>query len=699
MRKLLILVLLVSVFFSFSSSSKDKIESANFIPNEAIVKFKRDASYGSDVMNLFRTNSMTIKSIFPSIRTVVVKLPENADTEELINIMNNNPSVEYAEPNYIVYADKTPNDPKLEELWGMKNTGQSSGKAGADIDAEQAWDVSTGSKKVVVAIIDTGVDYRHEDLKENIFENSGEVGKDANGKDKKTNGIDDDENGYVDDWHGWDFVNNDNDPLDDHDHGSHVAGTIGAMGNNKIGVVGVNWKVSIMPLKFLDGGGSGSSEDAIKAIEYATMMKVHIMSNSWGGGGFSKALEDVIVASDKAGILFVAAAGNSGSNNDTSPHYPSSYNVPNIISVAASDRNDEMASFSCFGLNSVHLAAPGKDILSTIKNNEYDVFSGTSMATPHVAGAAALVKAVFPKATHYQIKERLLNGVELVPAFSGKLKTGGRLNVNNAVEVDEISPGAISDLSVVDRGLNFITLTWTAVGDDGLKGKATAYELNYKIVPVRGRVRTETKRLSIAPKESGQREEFKVTGLDFDTLYQFDLRAIDNVANKSAESNIMLANTVPAKVIFTDDLESGLDKWNVMSPWVLSAEDKHSGGYAFSDSEGGIYKNNLDINIEMRDSLKFDNYPVFLSFWHKYDLEVRYDFGYVEIKIPNYEQWIKVAEYNFTSDWKQEIYDITEFITLNGNAEFKIRFRLKSDQTVGKDGWHIDDIAVYTPQQ
>ena len=233
----------------------------------------------------------------------------------------------------------------------------------------------------MVAIIDTGIDYTHPDLAANIWTNPGEIAGD---------GIDNDGNGYVDDVHGYDFVNNDGDPMDDHFHGTHTAGTVGAVGNNGVGVTGVNWQVKLMALKFLGASGSGSVSGAVSALEYAVTMGVRLSNNSWGGGGYSQALYDAIKNSQVIGHVFVAAAGNSGVNSDLQPAYPASYDLDNIISVAAIDSSDNLASFSNRGVVTVDLAAPGVAVLSTVLGGGYASYSGTSMATPHVTGAAAL---------------------------------------------------------------------------------------------------------------------------------------------------------------------------------------------------------------------------------------------------------------------------------------------------------------------
>ena len=358
-----------------------------------------------------------VKRQFKIIPAMSVELPEAA-----IQALARQPQVRLIEPDYTVFADAIPNDPRFDELWGLNNTGQSSGTPGADISAVEAWDITTGSSSVLVGVIDEGIQITHPDLAANIWVNPGEIAG---------NGIDDDGNGFIDDINGWDFFNNDNSVFDgpSDDHGTHVAGTIGAVGNNSTGVTGVNWNVTIMSLKFL-GPTGGSTADAISAIEYAQDKGVPVTSNSWGGGGFSQALKDAI---DACNCVFVAAAGNDGQNTDVTPHYPSSYTSSNVISVASTTRTDARSSFSNFGATSVDLGAPGSSILSTVPTNTYGLKSGTSMATPHVSGVVALLLANDPSLTTAQLKSAILDNVDLISSMSGITVTGGRLNAAAAL--------------------------------------------------------------------------------------------------------------------------------------------------------------------------------------------------------------------------------------------------------------------------
>ena len=364
---------------------------------------------------------------------------DNADAAETAAQYSALPEVEYAEPNMEIELDAVegalppivPSDPRFDDQWALANSGQRGGKQGADISAMHAWLTTTGSDKVVVAVLDSGVDYRHEDLAPNMWKRPASVAP-----------YHDDQLGTIDDEDGFNAIDNASDPMDENGHGTHCAGIVGAEGGNNIGITGVNWKVRIMPLKFMNAGGFGTTKDAIEAINYVIDRKkagvnVRIISASWGGTQRSRALEEVIRKAYENDILFVAAAGNSTVNNDRQPHYPSSY--PNVLSVAALDRNDALASFSNYGLKSVAIAAPGKEILSTWLGNDYKEASGTSMATPVVAGVAALVVAENPRISVEQLKKQILASADPIPALKGKITTGGRVNAAKAVGNNKLS--------------------------------------------------------------------------------------------------------------------------------------------------------------------------------------------------------------------------------------------------------------------
>ncbi len=374
------------------------------------------------------------------------------------------PEVEYAEPNFVIELDPTeddadfaaaaregggdddeddppvvrhpgdggmqPNDPLFNEQWSLLNTGQRAGTSGADVCATRAWTKTKGSRKIVVAVIDTGVDYNHQDLNRNIWTRPASLAP-----------YSDEDLGDFDDRHGFDAADNDGDPMDDNGHGTHCAGIIGAEGDNSDGIAGVNWEVEIMPLKFLGRSGNGTTKDAIECINYVVARKkagvnVRIISASWGSTARSRALGDAIKRAGDEGILFIAAAGNSSTNNDARPHYPSNYDLPNVLSVAALTRQDLLARFSNYGVKTVHIAAPGAEIMSTWPANQYEEHSGTSMATPVVSGVAALILSVNPDLSMTDLRKRLLDTVDKLPALDGKVSSGGRVNAARAVRAE-----------------------------------------------------------------------------------------------------------------------------------------------------------------------------------------------------------------------------------------------------------------------
>lgn len=422
MKRLVQTARFVSVIGAFFASTLAVAAQPESVPGEYVVKLREPLSTYKNQMNVLSAElGSYIKSAIPGQNIVVIKRPVFEIKASVIKAMAQNPNIEVIEPNYIYHVNKTPNDPMLGQLWGMLNVGQADsdkqqGVAGTDIEATKAWDIETGSKNTIIAVIDTGVDYTNPDLAPNMWTNAAEL----NGK----KGVDDDGNGVVDDIYGYNTITNGGDPKDDHGHGSHCSGTIGAKGNDGKGIVGVNWDTRIMAVKFLDANGSGTLENAIKGIDYATKMGAKIMSNSWGGGGESQTLKEAIERSNKAGALFVAAAGNESNNNDSNPSYPASYQVPNVLSVAAVDNRGQIASFSNYGKNSVHVGAPGVNIVSTTTAG-YQSWSGTSMATPHVSGIAGLIASHEPNLTALEIKNRIITTAHPIAGLRGKVRGAG----------------------------------------------------------------------------------------------------------------------------------------------------------------------------------------------------------------------------------------------------------------------------------
>ncbi len=401
----------------------------SFVPDQLLMRFQPGVS-DAQRQQILESEGASILKTYRTFPVVLVDLPDfQSDVIGAADFWNAKAEVKYAEPNYIKQFSGVPNDPRFSEQWAHQNTGQSGGVADADIDTVEAWDVFTGSPTTVVAIIDSGIDYTHPDLVNNMWTNPGEIPGD---------GVDNDANGYIDDVYGIDAFNDDSDPQDDVDHGTHVAGISGADGNNGIGVSGVNQVVQLMAVKI--GGPNGiPTADAIEGIDYVTMMKsqfginIVVSNNSWGGTGFSQAEYDAVTAHTAADIIFVAAAGNDTADNDAIPHYPANFDHPLVISVASTDDGDQLSSFSDWGLTTVDLGAPGSSILSTIPNNNYAFFDGTSMASPAVAGAVGLVRGLAPAFTGQETKQLIMDTVDLIPSLAGKTVTGGRLNVAEAI--------------------------------------------------------------------------------------------------------------------------------------------------------------------------------------------------------------------------------------------------------------------------
>ena len=591
----------------FRRPAMDTLPAKNtFVPGQLIVKFKNESSASSSLLaNQF--NAQISKRI--SQLNIQVWQFENDDKLlATIQALSKNPNIEYVELNNKYRSFLIPSEARFGDLWGLDNVGVD-GVFDADIDAPEAWDIHVGDGSAIVAVIDTGIDYTHPDLANNIWINEDEIAD---------NNIDDDNNGYVDDIYGFDFYNFDSDPFDDNGHGTHVAGTIGAEANG-LGVVGVVHNVRLMPIKFLSSAGFGDTAQAAQALIYAVDNGANVINNSWGGGPFSQTLLDAHDYAARNDVMVVSAAGNFGTDNDRLPNYPSGYDSPTVISVAATDRFDNLTSFSQFGFQTVDLGAPGEAILSTTPNENYEFFDGTSMAAPHVTGAVALMKSYAPFLSAIELRDIIFNTVDPLTSLEGRVATGGRLNLANAmielgpswisidrtqstsvapgqeinlpvnidasdlaggeyfidlvitqdhtnqelaipvlldVMPDTIAPSAIDDLSVSDISDKSLIAHFTATGDDGLLGTADSYDFRYSLSPLtQDNWDTAFSAFgSSAPLVSGENESILLTGFEPKTEYWLGVRVIDNLGLRSPLSNIAQFITPGAEIEVTPEV-------------------------------------------------------------------------------------------------------------------------------------------------
>ena len=522
------------------------MEKGRYKEGEVLVKFKSGtvASASLKTHQAVGATSLRKYTIVPNMEHL--KLPEGLSVKDAIIHYMSDPNVEYAEPNYLKVMNGMPNDTSFGNQWALHNTGQyASGTAGADIRAPLAWDFAIGSHAITIAVIDSGIDYNHPDLVNNIWSNTGE---------SCTDGIDHDGNGYINDCRGWNFVSDNKTPVDDLGHGTHVAGIIGAAGNNWLGVAGVMWHVKLMPLKVLNSSGSGTTSDVVSAIQYAVSKGVKIINASYGGFSYSQAEYNAISSANSQGVLFVASAGNGdpvacgelgkciGVNNDLTPMYPASYNLPNIISVAATDQNDKLASFSNFGFNSVDVAAPGVYILSTIPMSgtsqpflsfctnslavDYDFCGGTSQAAPHVSGVAGLLFGQYPHLSLHEVRGTILSYVDVLPSLNSWISTGGRINAFKAV----FSLRYPTNLSATTLSSGEISLAWTdnAVGEAGYKVERRAPGGDFVQIAALG------------PDSSTYSDH----GLAASTTYTYRVKAFNSVPVDTTYSNNASATTL-----------------------------------------------------------------------------------------------------------------------------------------------------------
>lgn len=524
-------------------------DKGKFKEGELLVKFRSGVSAISSVRTHQAIGSKSLKRFSIVQNLEHVKLPESVSVKDAIKLYMSDPNVEYAEPNYIRCASQTPNDPFFvnHQQWALLNTGEfAGGFPGADIKAPAAWDITTGNPAVIVAVLDSGIDFTHADLTNNIYVKAGESCDD---------GSDHDGNGFIDDCRGWNFVDNNNNTFDDLGHGTHVAGIIGAFANNGLGMTGVMWRARLMPVKIFNASStlSGScvsvfASDEIAGIEYAVNNGAKIINASFSSEGFCASEATAIAFARDRDVLIVAAAGNDnfdlvGNNNDANPFYPASYKLTNVISVAATDQNDRLATFSNFGPDSVHVAAPGVYILSTVPFTGvqdsfqalctgsfftgYDFCSGTSMAAPHVAGLAGLIRSAYPHFNSFQVRGMILKYVDFLPSLENTVMQKGRINAYRSLSA--LLPP--TNLFVTAISSSELRLNWSdnATGEYGYTVERMLPDGSFTLLGTTGPDAT----------------SFTDSGLNAKTTYIYRVKAVVSLPNPPSGS--VHAESTPAQ--------------------------------------------------------------------------------------------------------------------------------------------------------
>lgn len=664
--------------------ARNELQSTEHVPGELILGLEHSTaapqddlgeSLGGEIVEVFDMGP-TLASQGKSV--VRLKTTDEQDLAQTLARARAIPGVAYAEPNEILRlsdgpttpVELRPNDTERRPndltpgLWGLHNEEN----PGADISALEAWKVSTGStESPLIAVIDSGADYNHPDLATNIARNPGEIPGD---------GIDNDGNGVIDDVFGYNAIDDNGDPLDRRGHGTHCTGTIAAVGHNGQGLVGVNWNARILPIKIFNDKGLTNVAAILRGINYARQRGAFITSNSWGGANFRQSIYDAFAATPG---LHVTAAGNSSADNANGKSFPAGFDLPNLMAVGASNKQDEPATFSNYGRTTVHLFAPGRDILSTLPRGEYGLKSGTSMACPHVTGTAGLIASAFPSLSPTQIKDRLIHSTDPVPSVAELSISGGRLNAARALSEDSVAPAAPNDFVVTRTDTLSARFSWTGTGDDGWKnGAATAFEVRVSDQAITAENWSEATPLPTPRgQEIGDHHHvvFQQTPQKADRTVYAAFKAVDEVGNRS-EMLTSLAVLPSTPIVLEDDFDKAESTWQGEGRWQ---QIDHPGrGKVWSckphKKTTGTYSKLTSPELDLSGSK--DN---FLRFESRQDFD--YDsLVYLDISDDGGERWTRMDRLRDRGQWGKREYDLSAY---DGK---KIKLRISSEHLAIKDG-------------
>lgn len=676
-----------------------ELESVEYVPDELILGL--DASLleseqdiaevmGGAVVERFDSGD-SVNTAAPEV--IRLKLAHDTDLAKALVSVRELPGVAFAEANQVIRLQdevSVPEDPSLlhqnqdpphipddlsAQLWGLHNTQNQ----GADISALEAWKVTTGSPNgPMIAVLDSGADYTHPDLQANIALNPGEIPGD---------GVDNDGNGVVDDVFGFNAFENHGDPMDGMGHGTHCTGTIAAVGDNSQGIVGVNWQAQVLPVKIFHDRGLTTTDAILRGIAYSKKRGAFITSNSWGGGPYSQAIRDAFAGNQ---ALNIAAAGNSASNNDSKPSYPADYEIPNMISVGASNSSDNPSWFSNIGRKSVDLFAPGEDIVSTLPGGAFGAKSGTSMATPHVAGVAGLVSTALPSLEIPEVRDRLLYGTDPITGVADISVTGGRLNAARALSTDDTPPASPNDFWVTGSSPRQVQFSWTGTGDDGWKnGAATAFEIRVSEQPLTADNWNSASLLSTPRgKEVGDHLHafYSQNPQSHATPLYAGFQAIDEVGNRS--ELVTTETLIPASpTVFRDDFDSQETQWIADGRWKLVHQEGR--GQVWSSKGGVQSKAGAFSDLQSPEIDLSETHGSFLRF------ESRQDFAwsnnvFLEISTNQGEEWQRLDTLEDRGQWNTHEYDLSAY---DGRS---VSLRIRSENLGAKeeDGVMLDKLEI-----